>query len=167
MEEEATPSKEPKREPLANRNPWFYAVVSGLLVSALWAGIVALFHAQQPLPIGRSASLGEFRYTLETFDCELPTRPSKNQQCVAHIAIRNEGNRAARPEVIHTLFVGEQQYEGDAPIGEEVFPGRAISHRVSFNTPPHVAPTRLVISPYASVSDLLPIWQTEIAYDIP
>lgn len=154
---------------LAERSPWVYAILSGLLVSALWAGVTTLHGRQQPLPIGRAESLADFRFTLKSFECDRRAAESRDAQpCTAEVVIRNDGDRAAHPKVTYTLFVNEQQYDGrPADVFGEIFPDRTKNERVAFATPWGVAPTRLIIAPYASFSDFVPFWQTEIAYDLP
>lgn len=158
-----------RRDSWAHRSPLTYAVLSGLLVSAIWAGIGGIHRGQQPLPLGRSDSLGDFRFTLKSFACDTQVRSRpQDQQCAANLSIRNDGNRSAYPKVTYTLLVNDQAYDGFPDgFGEDVFPDRAKGEHVAFDTPVGVAPTRLVISPYSSVSDFVPLWQTEIVYDLP
>jgi hypothetical protein len=158
---------EPVESPVglwAHRHPWLLAFLTGLTVFALVGIINGL--TVSPLPLGRSATFGDFTYNAHSAECRAVSE-SNNQVCTIKLTIRNNENQEGRPWADYELVQGNRKYteSGRRP---SIFPHDASNSEVSFTTPRGREPTAFLIRPDFPfrLVDKIPFVELSIRYDI-
>lgn len=140
------------------KRSWGRDIVIGIVVAALIATGVAAFRAIFVIPvveIGDSFDVGDFKYTVESFDCghdSVPgvlSRPS-GEYCVAEVHASNTSNSTADAFNDWVLKTGNgERFDAESSMNGtivgEVFPGHAVDMTVVFDVPSGIDPDRLVV----------------------